>query len=321
MTDGFRVAFVGAGYMASEHLRAFAALKNAIISGITSRTRARAEALSANYGCVVTDDVAELFKKTRADIVVVAVNEMQMAEVARACFAYPWTIFLEKPAGYNLENAQRILSDAEATDALGRTFVALNRRGYFSLRTALDELESCDSPRLIRVQDQQDLSAVCADGKTPTEVVENYMFANSIHLIDMMRALARGDVSDVRVVAPWNYQKPSWVVSAIEFTSGDMGLYEGLWTGGPGPWAVSVAVAEKYLEMRPLEEIGVQMPGERRLTPIEKDRRDVDFKPGLMWQAENIACAVAGRPHRLVSLSEAFGSMELVARIFGHSES
>ena len=55
MSSEVKVAFVGAGYMAEEHMRAFAGLPGVIIAGIHSRTRARAEKLAASHNTQVYD--------------------------------------------------------------------------------------------------------------------------------------------------------------------------------------------------------------------------------------------------------------------------
>ena len=48
-TSALRVAFVGAGYMALEHLRAFAACPEVELVGIHSRSTHRAEALTRTF--------------------------------------------------------------------------------------------------------------------------------------------------------------------------------------------------------------------------------------------------------------------------------
>src|SRR5262245_14433353 len=103
-----KVAFIGAGYMAEEHMRAFASLPDVSIAGIFSRTSAKAEKLAETHATKVFNSVEELYQETQADLVVVTVVELSMAEVASACFAYRWTVLLEKPAGYDLVDATRI---------------------------------------------------------------------------------------------------------------------------------------------------------------------------------------------------------------------
>jgi predicted dehydrogenase len=103
VTTECRVAFVGAGSMAREHIRAFADVPGVVLSGIQSRTKARAEALAAELGVgLVCDSIEELHERTHAHLVVVSVPELSANDVSRRCFAFPWTALLEKPAGYDL---------------------------------------------------------------------------------------------------------------------------------------------------------------------------------------------------------------------------
>lgn len=310
-----KVALVGAGYMAAEHAKAFSGLPGVALAGVSSRTRARAEQLASSYpGMVVCDSVGELYERTRADLVVVTVKELSMAAIAAECFAFPWAVLLEKPAGYDLADATSILE--AATKAGSRAYVALNRRAYSSTRQAQARLADNAGPRFVKVMDQQDQQAARDIYKEPPEVVRNYMFANSIHLIDYFRVFGRGEVTGVAPVIPWTPEKPGMVVSKIEFSSGDVGLYEGVWNG-PGPWAVSVVTPQERLEMRPLEQVSVQLRGERKVTALDLDPDDTAFKPGLRYQATQAVAAVRGEPNRLPTLADSWQSMNLVARIFG----
>jgi predicted dehydrogenase len=314
----FKIAFVGAGYMASEHIKAFSGLSNIQIIGITSRTRAKADELASNYpGMQVFDDIEEMYQKTQADLVIVTVKELSMAEVAIECFRFPWAVLLEKPAGYDLENARMILEAARKSDS--RVWVALNRRAYSSTRQALARLESVEGPRFIIVLDQQDQNAARDIYKEPPEVVENYMYANSIHLIDYLHLFGRGKITRVIPICPWTPNSPSMVVSKIEFSSGDVGIYEGVWNG-PGPWAVTVVTPAERLEMRPLEQISFQLRGERKITQLAISLDDSEFKPGLRQQAVDVLSALEGKISPAPTLEEAFVSMRLVADIFNLHE-
>lgn len=310
-----KIAFVGAGYMATEHARAFSGLPGVTLAGVFSRTRTRAEQLAAAYpGMVVCDSVSELHARTRADLVVVTVKELSMGAIAAECFAFPWAALLEKPAGYDLADATGILDAASKADS--KAYVALNRRAYSSTRQALARLADNSGPRFVKVMDQQDQQAARDIYKEPPEVVRNYMYANSIHLIDYFCVFGRGEVTGVVPVLPWTPEKPAIVVSKIEFSSGDVGLYEGVWNG-PGPWAVSVVTSKERLEMRPLEQVSLQLRGERKVAALDLDPDDTAFKPGLRYQAMQAVAAVRGEPHHLPTLADSWQSMNLVARIFG----
>ncbi|MBK8188038.1 MAG: Gfo/Idh/MocA family oxidoreductase [Cellvibrio sp.] len=222
----WKVAIVGAGYMALEHTKAFASLGNVEIAGICSRTVSRAEELAANFQTKAFGNIAEMYDQTKADIVIVAVSELSMLSVCVECFNYPWLCFLEKPVGIDLREAEKILAAAEAKRA--RAFVALNRRSYSSTRQAIEKVQQHEGVRLISITDQQDMAAAREYG-TPEKVVRNFMYANSIHLIDYFSLFGRGDVVGVDSTLPWNPDSPGFVVSTIHFSSGDVGVYQAVW--------------------------------------------------------------------------------------------
>lgn len=306
------IAIIGAGYMATEHARAFAAQPNTRIVGVTSRTRERAEVLAQPYGAAVFDDIDTLWSETRADAVVVAVSELAMAGVCDTVFRHPWACLLEKPVGVDLADARTIQQSANQAGA--RAWVALNRRSYASTRAALSQIEPTGR-RLVTVLDQQDMDSVRLLG-TPEAVIRNYMFANSIHLIDYFQVFCRGTLTSVDVTAPWTPEDPSHVVATLQYSSGDRGVYQALWNG-PGPWAVTVATPAARFEMRPLESLTVQLRGERRVTAADPDPIDTEYKPGLHWQAAEFIKSTNGGKPDLATLDEAVESMALCAAIYG----
>jgi len=313
MQDNCTVAIIGAGNMAREHILAFADVPGVKIAGIHSKTRSRAEALAQEYGIAgVYDSISDLYEKTRADLVVVTVFETAMNPVSRASFEYPWTVLLEKPPGYNLSDAEEILSAAKA--ASRKVLVGLNRRFLSSTRAVLADLQSRPSPRFIHVQDQQNLQVAASIGH-PDIVVKNWMYANSIHVIDYLRLFGRGMVTSVTPIFAWDAKSSAVVAAKIEFSSGDLGMYEGIWKG-PGPWAVTVTTPEKRWEMRPLEQASFQLWGERKLQPVAVHKWDQNFKPGFRLQAENAVASALGRPSQSPTLDEAIETMRLINGIF-----
>ena len=258
----FKVAIVGAGYTAKEHIRAFKALPGVQIAGIHSRTKARAETLADEFQIpIAANSIAELYEQTQAGLVVVTVPELSMNAVAKASFSYPWTVLTEKPLGYDLSDALDIQKAARASGT--RVYVALNRRMLSSTQAMLDELAETPGTRFIKVQDQENQARALAAGQ-PQKVVDNWMFANSVHLVDYFTLLGRGSVTEVVPILPWNAKAPGTVISLIKFDSGDIGLYEGIWSG-PGPWAVSTTVATRRWELRPVEQLATQVLG----SPVE----------------------------------------------------
>lgn len=309
-----KVAIVGAGYMSREHIRVFQDVPGVEIVGIQSRTRSRAEALASELHIPnVCDSISQLYEQTTADLVVVSVPELSANEVCCACFEYPWVSLIEKPAGYDVADAESIAAVARARNR--RAYVALNRRHYSSTQTVLQDLEANSEPRFIHVQDQEDMIAALKAGQ-PKLVVENWIYANSIHVIDYFSMLGRGAITAVEPFFRWNPSEPGYVAATILFDSGDRGLYQAVWNA-PGPWAVAVTTHAKRWEMRPLEQASFQLYGQRKLESVPPHEWDQQFKAGLRRQAElTVRAAMGAVVSELPTLEDALTSMRLAQAIY-----
>lgn len=309
------VAIVGAGSMAGEHAKAFAQVPGVTLAGIASRTRSRAEALARQYGMAhVADTVEELHAATRADLLVVTVPELAANAVAKAALKHPWAMLMEKPAGYDLADARDIAQAAEGHAA--PVMVGFNRRFYSSMLAVQGDLATRpDEPRFIHVQDQQSY-AEARHYKHPEPVVEKFMYANSIHLIDMIMALGRGQVRKVDPVRPWRGEQTDVMLAYVEFDSGDSALYEGIWRG-PGPWACAVSTPSRRWMLQPLEQAVYQNAGERTRHAVETSESDRVCKPGFLLQAQAAVARVRGQSGQIASLQDSLATMELIHRLFG----
>ena len=307
-----RIAFLGAGKMAREHARAFASLEGVELAGVSSRTRGRADELARDFGmAVVADTIDELHERTRADLLVVSVIETVLVDLALHAVTKPWTLLVEKPPGLSPRDTARLARAAK--EAGVRVFVGLNRQFLGSTQAALDLLGN-DGPRFVHVQDQQNLAQARSLGHSDA-VVNGWMYANSIHLVDYFRVFARGAVTSVRHDA--RFQPDDGVgllIAHLEFQSGDRGLYQAFWRT-PGPWAATVHVPGRRFELRPLEDLKWQSLGEPPQS-VARPQADVDFKPGFRLQAENVLAAWRGLPSASPDLEQALRTMSLIEAIY-----
>ena len=308
-----KLAIVGAGLMAREHAKAFADIPEIELVGICSRTRARAETLAQAQGIAsVYDSIDDMYRGTQADLVLVAVPELSAASICEQVFAHPWISLIEKPVGYNVHEAKQLAALAQERGR--RAYVALNRRHYSSTRAVLEEVATIGDQRLVQVFDQENPQVALEGGRSPL-VVENWMYANSIHIIDYLSVFCRGKVTEVEHVIKWDPKEPRFVLTKVKYSSGDIGVYQAIWNG-PGPWAVTVTTQAKRWEMRPLEQAVSQVYKSRENITVEVHHWDKEFKPGLRKQAEEAVRAVRGESHDLPSLEEGVETMKLVSSIY-----
>jgi predicted dehydrogenase len=308
-----RIAFVGAGFMAEEHIKVFADASDVHLVGIYSRGQERARSLADKYSIdQVFSSIARMYSEAMPHAVVVAVPELATAKVCGDVFEYPWTSLIEKPVGYNFNEAKALVEKAKAKGH--QAYVALNRRHYSSTRTVLSELEGNDDQRLVHVFDQENPLAALESGQ-PLAVVDNWMYANSIHIVDYLKLFCRGVVDDVDHIIKWDASAPGFVLTKLSFSSGDIGVYEAVWNA-PGPWAVTVSTHAMRWEMRPLEQGFRQSYKARKSEAMQTDLRDTMFKPGLRLQAEEFLRVLRREPSLLPTIEDALETMDLVRRIY-----
>lgn len=299
--------------MAREHARAFSDIPTVSLAGIFSRTKSRAVDLAREFGIPKAyDSVEKLWKGTHADLVLIAVQEMATKEVCFEAFRYPWVALIEKPVGYNIKDATLILKEVESRRA--QAFVALNRRHYSSTRAVISDIGKNDEPRIVNVFDQEN-PKVAKEKAEHFLVTKNWMYANSIHLVDFFPIFCRGQLKKITRIIPWKADNPSLVVAKLFYTSGDIGLYQAVWNR-PGPWAVAVTTQSKRWELRPIEQAMIQVNASRNTEALPSHQWDFQFKPGLRLQAEEAINAVQGLSHRLPTLRDGFKTMQLINKIY-----
>ena len=308
-----RVAFVGAGVTARAHAKAFAAC-GAELAGVASRTRTSAAAFAAEFEIpVVADSPAQLWRETSADLVVLCVSDAQIRAAATAVLAQPWAILMEKPLGLDLDEAEAIARMAAVRDG-PRVAVGLNRRALAATRTVLADVTATAGTRFVRVEDQQSVADRIAAGDEP-RLASLQMYANSIHLIDYFAVFCRGAPRRVHRIAPWTPSAPGPVVAAIEYESGDIGMYEAMWER-PGAWSCVVVTPARRWELRPLETVTRQDAGSRVRAQVPPDPEDEAFKPGFLAQARAALAMARGDGAPYATLADALATTRLIAEIY-----
>jgi predicted dehydrogenase len=308
-----KVAFVGAGPVGLEHFKAFRSLDVEVV-GLCTKSDDSGRKLAEEHGFpFYTNSVAELYEHTAADAVVAALPIAEMISVYPTLFAQPWASLVEKPLGVDMQEAATLHALANSLDHRG--FVGFNRRHYQSTKAAHRIIEECDGPRHVIVFDQQDRDVAASHGH-PQSVVSNYMYANSIHLLDYFSIFCRGELVEVLPVRPWTGERGSTMEVELRFASGDTGRYHAVWEQS-ARWAINVHAADTVATMKPLERLTVTIDGEDA-TPSIDYLVDEQFKPGFHDQAAAFIASVSTGGGTCPDFDEALRTTRLVARVYGH---
>jgi predicted dehydrogenase len=305
------VAFVGAGPVGLAHLKAFRSLEVEVV-GLCTKGADTGRLLAAEHGFpLYAESITELYERTKADAVVAALPIAEMLSAYRELFALPWASLTEKPLGVDLLEAREIAALAHGADHRG--FVGFNRRHFASTRAAMSIIETSSAPRSVTVFDQQDRDQALRVGH-PSVVAENFMYANSIHLIDYFSMFCRGMLTKVQQVRPWTAIRGCTVEVELTYDSGDVGRYIAVWEQ-KGPWAVELMSGDINVVLRPLEKLTVTRDG-RDVTPLIDYGVDELFKPGFVVQAQSFIGALSGSGG-CPTIDDAIVTTELVSSIYG----
>ncbi len=281
-----RVGLIGAGLIAKQHLLAMAKVPELLPVGITSRTRAKAEALATEFGLpLVADSVEELVRSARPDLLMVLVSPQAMAPVARSCFGFGLPLFLEKPVGLSVEEAEAVAQAAKTARA--KTFVGFNRRHYSVFRQGLEIIRKHGRLLSVLVEGSERMAVARGTGRFSEEVLRGWLFANATHTVDLLRFFG-GEPEVVHALCS-SLHEPlgDQFAACLRFPGGVLGSYTANWHS-PGGWGVVLKGQGVTVEFKPLE-TGKATFADGTIQVIEPEEADQGVKPGFVGQLRALA--------------------------------
>ena len=145
-----------------------------------------------------------MYEISKPDGVIVAISPDKLIYKIQEIFFPNFRYLVEKPIGLNLKESEKIYNFARRKRI--QIFVGLNRRFYSSTKYLLRKLKNEFSKnRIIEIEDQQD--QIINKKIFSKKILDNYMFVNSIHLIDYFNLLCRGKVIKIKKTSNWISRK------------------------------------------------------------------------------------------------------------------
>lgn len=281
-----RVGLIGAGLIARQHLTAMQRVPELQAVGITSRTRAKAEVLAAEFAIPQVHDSPEaLVREARPDALMVLVSPQAMAQVALTCLDFGLPLFLEKPVGLSVAEAEEV---ARAAAGKGLpNMVGFNRRHYSVFSQGLARVLARGRLLAVHVEGSERMSVARATGRFTDEVLRAWVFANATHTIDLLRFFG-GEPEEVCAFAA-SLHEPlgDQFAACLRFSGGALGSFTGNWHS-PGGWAVVLKGEGVTAEFKPLETCRVAYADGTTET-LGPDADDALVKPGFTGQMRAFA--------------------------------
>ena len=304
------VAIVGTGYMAQQHFNAINSFKQFNIICVVGRNKKRLQIFAnknsiKNYLC----DIKTAYNKFKPDFVIIAVSELSLKKIITDIIKYPWTCLCEKPVGYNYSESKIIYKQIKKIKKKN-FFVSLNRRFFNSTLNALKILKNYKGKIEILINDQADLNIQKKNG-VPKKVIRNFMYANSVHLIDYIRLFCKGHINSIRNINFLN-KKPEILSSKIKFTSGDEATYTVVYNVA-SPWYVIIKAQKKIIVMKPIEKFFLS---NSKIINKTKSFLDKNFKPGLKMQLYEVLKYFNKKKYNLTTIDNYIQTVEIIKKIY-----
>ncbi len=276
MTEEKCIALIGVGPMAAQHAQAISHVKGLDIVSCASRSLDKAENFAAENGIPSPRLFEEVVAKPDADALWVVAPAHVMAPLASDLNGLGLPLFLEKPVGLSLEETMRVRDAVDVPNMVG-----LNRRFYEVIQRGREIIDAAGGARAVEVHMPEDLSRV-PSGVHADETLQQWQFANSVHLLDLFRFFAGDPVriqstNQVLDVGDRSYN------ALIDFDTGARGVFHAQWYA-PGGWRVAVYGNDVCVVFQPIERMTVFRKGEPPKT-VDPAGPDASVKAGLAGQA------------------------------------
>jgi len=314
-----KVAFYGVGITGIEHVKAFQRTGLYQIVCVSSRSKEKSENTARQLGVPFVSDIDDIYRKYAPAILVICVPPTAVLEVIRKALQHPWEILVEKPAGITLAESTTIFDLYKSRKYPSDVWVGMNRRMLPSTLIAKELLDKFRSENKIAMQisiiDQQDTASAKNYGH-PEIVIQNWHFANSVHLVDLAMSFLRNYPSVAKITKE-EFGEGEIVTAKLKNGNGDSIEYKAYWNI-PAPWSLEIITDVGWIKQSPIEQLRTLFEQhEYHDLTTSKYSEPVGVKPGFYNQAIALSGTNSMLNAQLCTLSESHKVMTILDKIYG----
>ncbi len=278
MKRNISVGVIGAGNIALKHLEVVKKIKNFKIKAITSRTLSKAKKLAKTFKIEkINENIEDLLKKNHIDCLLIFVSAENMYSTIKKIINFKVPFFFEKPAGLNYRETKE-LSDLCYQNKI-RNMVGLNRRFYSIFEEGKKIIKKRGRFKGILIEGHERIWLINKRKKNK-KVLNNWIYANSIHTIDLLRYFG-GEIKKIKGFSN-NYGSEKNISFSVKFKNNSIGTYISNWNS-PAGWSITIFGDGYTLSYKPLEN-GRLITSNFKEKKLNKSVFDKRFKPGFYKQ-------------------------------------
>ena len=307
------VSLIGAGVNNQNHVNALRQINGIEISGICTRNLNTAtDFKELNEIKFATDNIDELYEKSKSKFLIISVPVDKTIEVAKKVLKYPWKILFEKPLGLNYSEALH-LKDLLGSDQ-SKNFVGLNRRFYQINKEIFQLINTEKLPLKVNIYDCESLEVAKKSGHSK-EVLDNWAYANSIHIIDLGRHYCGDAILSVKSKPVQINGELISIKSEVVFNNGSTINYFCNWKEF-NSWKIEIYADRFTAIINPLEKVKI-IYNQKEFTYNEAEYSPYNLcKPGYLNQAMYFTEKAEDKIFKLVSIEESLKTMDLIRQIY-----
>ena len=317
-SEKLKVAIIGCGRMAGFHARVLNALDTAELVAVSSRTDEKREAFMQEYGIAKGyADYKDLLSQEQLDAVFVAVSINSMFEVTKACLEKGVSSFIEKPPALEVSEVAELAELAKKNNV--KNMVGFQRRFYSHILQAQRIMEDHGGLVAFHVEAPELFEAFKArPEKFPENVLKKWIYANSIHCIDMLPFLG-GKIKTIFATSKNVAEDlhPDSLNAMVEFENGVTGHYTSNWMS-PGSWSINMYAKGVRVIIDPMEK-GKVVFKDKTEKHLDIQDCDKDFKAGVYLQNQefiNLCLGKSEYKNVASTLEETLYTMKICEKIY-----
>jgi predicted dehydrogenase len=275
----YKVAVIGAGKMATNHLDVFKSFKQINLVSLYSKRIENATKVAKKYSIPkATSNLEEIFNE-KIHGVLICVTAKAMFSIIKKVIKYKIPLLLEKPVGLSFQEAKElsILYKKYNTPNL----IGLNRRYYSTFQYAYKYIKKKDYRGFLI--EGHECSWRLKD-LVRKDILNKWLFANSIHTINLIKFFGISRALSSKIITS-NTNLDVNISAVLQFENKIIGTYISNWMSTER-WSIKLFFKEYVIIFKPLEEAYFKYKNSK-IKKIKLSKEDTKFKPGLYLQTKN----------------------------------
>ncbi len=277
-----KLLLLGSGGMAADYTKVLKELK--VDFQVLGNSVSGCQRFTQITGIQATPHLKDQIKHySNVDYVVNCVSSHKLYEINKLLIKHKFKYVLtEKPGAFG---SQQVNELATKSDSMGvKMFVAYNRRFYASVDKLVDLIKKESGVTSFHFNFTELVKTVLSH-VNEKEVLENWFFVNSLHVIDLAFYLSgEPEFLDVNVSDRSYWHNPMIFSGSGRTKSKALFSYIADWTSA-GRWGIEVNTKHNKYFLQPLEELRQMKKDSMKVEKLTLDNKlDIKFKPGLFNQ-------------------------------------